>query len=108
MATMRPTAARENRARDEVEDIEISLLLEGVFRRYGFDFREYPPASLRRRVWRRANAEGLETLSALHDRLLRDPACRERLRLDLSSNVTAMFRDPTFYVAFRERVVPQL
>jgi len=94
--------------RDDVEEIEISLLLEAVFRRYGFDFREYAPASLRRRVWRRAHAEGLETLSALQDRLLHDPQCMERLLLDLSINVTAMFRDPTFYVAFREKVVPQL
>src|SRR4051812_19969814 len=108
MATMRRTANAEPSGRDDVEDIEIALLLEGVFRRYGFDFREYAPASLRRRVWRRANAEGLETLSALQDRLLHDPACMERLLLDLSINVTAMFRDPTFYVAFRERVVPQL
>jgi chemotaxis protein methyltransferase CheR len=107
MATARPTTA-EPTERDEVEDIEISLLLEGVYRRYGFDFREYAPASLRRRVWRRADAEGVKTLSALQDRLLHDPACMERLLLDLSINVTAMFRDPTFYAAFRERVVPQL
>ncbi|HWJ45324.1 MAG TPA: protein-glutamate O-methyltransferase CheR, partial [Gaiellaceae bacterium] len=77
-------------------------------RRYGFDFREYAPASLRRRVWRRVHAEGLTTLSALQDRLLHDPACMERLLLDLSINVTAMFRDPTFYIAFRQKVVPIL
>jgi len=59
-------------------------------------------------VWRRAHAEGVETLSALQDRLLHDPQCMERLLLDLSINVTAMFRDPTFYVAFREKVVPLL
>jgi chemotaxis protein methyltransferase CheR len=105
---MRRPADAEPKARDEIEDIEISLLLEGVYRRYGFDFREYAPASLRRRVWRRADAEGVETLSALQDLLLHDPACMERLLLDLSINVTSMFRDPTFYVAFRERVVPQL
>jgi chemotaxis protein methyltransferase CheR len=93
---------------DDVEEIELSLLLEAVFRRYGFDFREYAPASLRRRVWRRAHAEGLSTISALQDRLLHDPACMERLLLDLSINVTAMYRDPGFYVAFRRRVVPLL
>jgi chemotaxis protein methyltransferase CheR len=109
MATVGPTAAREQPpARDDIEEIELALLLDGVFRRYGFDFREYAPASLRRRVWRRANAEGLETLSGLQERLLHDPACMERLLLDLSINVTSMFRDPTFYVAFRQKVVPQL
>ncbi|HEU5279456.1 MAG TPA: protein-glutamate O-methyltransferase CheR [Gaiellaceae bacterium] len=100
--------ARQPPARGELEEIELSLLLEGVFRQYGFDFREYAPASLRRRVWRRVHAEGLETISALQDRLLHDPACMERLLLDLSINVTSMFRDPTFYVAFREKVVPAL
>jgi chemotaxis protein methyltransferase CheR len=95
-------------ARDDLEEIELSLLLEGVFRQYGFDFREYAPASLRRRVWRRVHAEGLSTISALQDKLLHDPVCMERLLLDLSINVTAMYRDPTFYVAFRERIVPML
>jgi chemotaxis protein methyltransferase CheR len=95
-------------ARDDVDEIELALLLEGVYRRYGFDFREYAPASLRRRVWLRVHAEGLTTLSALQDKLLHDPACMERLLLDLSINVTAMFRDPLFYVSFREKVVPLL
>jgi chemotaxis protein methyltransferase CheR len=94
--------------RDDVDEIELALLLEGVYRRYGFDFREYAPASLRRRVWRRVHAEGVTTISALQDKLLHDPACMERLLLDLSINVTAMFRDPTFYVAFRRNVVPLL
>jgi chemotaxis protein methyltransferase CheR len=98
----------EAAARDDVDEIELSLLLEGVYRRYGFDFREYAPASLRRRVWRRVHAEGLTTLSALQDRLLHDPSCMERLLLDLSINVTAMFRDPSFYLAFRQKVVPLL
>src|SRR5213078_463760 len=44
----------------------------------------------------------------LLEKLLHDPACMERLLLDLSINVTAMFRDPSFYVAFREKVVPLL
>jgi chemotaxis protein methyltransferase CheR len=94
--------------RDDVEEIEIALLLEAIYRRYGFDFREYAPASLKRRLWRRASAEGLETMSALQNRVLRDPECMERLLLDLSINVTAMFRDPSFYASFREHVAPLL
>ena len=92
----------------DVEEIEVALLLEAIHRRYGFDFREYAPASLKRRLWRRANAEGVETISALQALVLHDPACMERLLLDLSINVTTMFRDPSFYTAFREKVVPQL
>ena len=98
-----PTAAR-----DELERIEIDVLLEAVFRRYGFDFREYAPASLKRRLWRRIHAEGLTTVSGLQERVLHDSACMERLLLDLSINVTAMYRDPSFYFAFREQVVPLL
>jgi chemotaxis protein methyltransferase CheR len=108
-ASREPAGTRNHPpARGDLEDIELSLLLEGVFRQYGFDFREYAAASLRRRVWRRVHAEGLPTISALQDRLLHDPACMERFLLDLSINVTSMFRDPTFYIAFREKVVPLL
>jgi chemotaxis protein methyltransferase CheR len=92
----------------DLETLELQLLLEGVFRQYGFDFREYAPASLKRRVWRRVHAEGLTSITALLERVLHEPASMERLLLDLSINVTSMFRDPTFYVAFREQVVPLL
>ena len=95
-------------ARDQLERLEIQLLLEAIFRRYGFDFREYAPASLKRRLWRRIHAEKLTTVSALQERVLHEPAAMERLLLDLSINVTSMFRDPTFYVAFREKIVPIL
>jgi chemotaxis protein methyltransferase CheR len=95
-------------ARDELERLEIQLLLEAIFRRYGFDFREYAPASLKRRLWRRIHAEKLTTVSALQERVLHEPAAMERLLLDLSINVTSMFRDPTFYAAFRKKIVPLL
>ena len=92
----------------DLEKIEVDCLLEAVYHRYGFDFREYAPASLRRRVNRRVKLEGLPSISALQDHLLRDPDVMNRLLLDLSINVTAMFRDPTFHLAFREKVVPLL
>jgi chemotaxis protein methyltransferase CheR len=102
-------AAPETAAQDpELEQLETELLLEAVYRRYGFDFREYAQASLKRRLWRRAFAEGVTSISELQARLLHDPQSMERLLLDLSINVTAMFRDPTFYVVFRERIVPML
>jgi chemotaxis protein methyltransferase CheR len=92
----------------ELEELELELLLEGIYRRYGYDFRNYAPASLKRRLRRRMDGEHLETMSALQERVLRDPAVMERLLLDLSINVTAMFRDPSFFHAFRELVVPLL
>src|SRR4051812_3940270 len=95
-------------ARDQLEELEVDLLLEAIFRHYGFDFRGYARGSIKRRLWRRAMAEGLPTFTALQDRLLHDPAVMDRLLVDLSISVTAMFRDPTFYVALREKVVPVL
>ena len=92
----------------DLERIEIELLLEGIYRHYGFDFRSYAFASIRRRLWKRIEAEGLPTVSALQARILHDSQMMERLLLDLSINVTAMFRDPGFYRAFREHVVPIL
>ncbi|HEX5801297.1 MAG TPA: protein-glutamate O-methyltransferase CheR [Gaiellaceae bacterium] len=92
----------------ELEEIELELLLEGIFRRYGFDFREYAPASLRRRVRRRMHGEHVGSISALQELVLHDPAVMERLLLDLSINVTAMFRDPSFFLSLRENVVPLL
>jgi chemotaxis protein methyltransferase CheR len=94
--------------RTELEDIEIHLLLEGIYRQYGFDFRDYAMASLRRRIWNVIRAEGVGRISALQDRILHEPAAMERFLLALSVHVTAMFRDPHFYLAFRTRVVPLL
>jgi chemotaxis protein methyltransferase CheR len=93
---------------ETLEDLEIDLLLEGLFRHYGYDFRQYARSSLRRRLWRRAYAEGVDSVSGLQERVLHDPAAMDRLLLDLSVNVTSMFRDPTFYAALRSQVVPLL
>jgi chemotaxis protein methyltransferase CheR len=92
----------------ELEDIEVALLLEGINRRYGFDFRGYALGSLKRRLWRRVHQERVANLSALQERVLHDPEAMERLLVDLSINVTSMFRDPSFFRAFRESVVPLL
>ncbi|MEP0876103.1 protein-glutamate O-methyltransferase CheR [Funiculus sociatus GB2-M2] len=92
----------------ELEDIEIQLLLEGVYQYYGFDFRNYAPASLKRRIWNTIREEELTSVSALQEKVLHNPGCMERFLLNLSVNVTAMFRDPTFYLAFRHKVVPLL
>ncbi|REG27283.1 chemotaxis protein methyltransferase CheR [Archangium gephyra] len=93
---------------DALEDIELDLLLEGIMRRYGLDFRGYARMSLRRRVWNMVHAQKLGTLSALQAKVLHDPSTMEELLQHLSVNTTTMFRDPSFFVAFREKVVPHL
>jgi chemotaxis protein methyltransferase CheR len=90
------------------EELELELLLEGMFRRYGYDFRGYAGASLKRRLWKRMNLERLTTLTQLLDKVLHDPGCLDRLLKDLSINVTEMFRDPSFHRALRTKVFPLL
>jgi chemotaxis protein methyltransferase CheR len=91
-----------------VEDIELQLLLEGTFRQYGFDFRNYALSSLRRRVSHFMRNEHIETISLLQDRILHDRQWLERFLYALSVNVSAMFRDPPFYRTLRKEVVPLL
>jgi chemotaxis protein methyltransferase CheR len=93
---------------NEKEDVEMQLLVEGIFRCYGFDFRQYSPGSLKRRIWYSAGEQGVATISGLQEKVLHDPSCMERLLLALSISVTAMFRDPGFYLAFRNKVAPRL
>jgi chemotaxis protein methyltransferase CheR len=95
-------------AEDALESLELDLLLEAVHRMYGYDFREYARTSLRRRVRAIMQGEKVATISALQERVLRSPETWERFLLGISVNVSAMFRDPGFFQAFRTRVVPLL
>src|SRR5436305_1977541 len=93
---------------NDVEALEVQLLLEAVFRRYGFDFRDYAYPSIRRRIWNQVHAEGLTSIVEFQGKLLHEPDCMERFLLAVTVNVTAMFRDPSFYRAFRAKVVSLL
>ena len=94
------------RTQADRESLEIDLLLEVIHRTRGYDFRGYARGSLKRRVLTRVREEGLQSVSGLQERALHDEPCMDRLLLDLSVNVTAMFRDPGFYLSFRQNVVP--
>jgi chemotaxis protein methyltransferase CheR len=91
-----------------LEKLEIMLLLEGIYRQYGYDFRHYSFQSIRRRIWHRMQAERLPTVTSLTNQVLHDKDAMNRLFEDISINVTEMFRDPSFFLAFRRKVVPQL
>ncbi len=91
-----------------LEDIEIELLLEGLYRAHGFDFRDYSRASLRRRILDLVQGERLETVSEFQNKVLHDAGCLQRFLLGLSVHATSMFRDPSFYLTFRRKVVPLL
>lgn len=91
-----------------VEDIEIDLLLEGVYRRFGQDFRGYRRESIRLRLHALMRGAGLETVSALQDRVMHDPAAGNLLLRALSIQPTALFDNPAYFQALRGVVVPWL
>ncbi len=90
------------------EQIEIDLLLEAIFQRYGYDFRSYARASIERRVHQFISMEGLPSISEAIPRLMRDENFFGRLALYFSIAVTEMFRDPWVYLSLRQLVVPVL
>jgi len=90
------------------EKIEIELLLQGLYAWCGYDYRNYAYNSIRRRIWHRVHAEKLGSITGLLEKILHDSDCLKRLIQDFSIHVTEMFRDPVFFLAFREKIVPVL
>ena len=93
---------------DQVEDLEIQLLLEALFQRYHYDFRHYARASIKRRLIQARLQLGFPTISAMQDRVLHDASMLPRLLDFLTVQVSEMFRDPTYFKALREKVLPHL
>jgi chemotaxis protein methyltransferase CheR len=97
-----------NESNNELFNIELKLLLEAMFLRYGYDFRNYSKAHLKRRVLYRLGISNLSTVTELQNKVLRDRDFFKDFLDDLSINVTEMFRDPDFYRSLRENIVPKL
>ncbi len=87
---------------------EIGALAEAIFSRYNHDFRDYSPASLRRRVLYALTQFQVTTIADLQERVLRSPDAFLRLLQFLTVPVSEMFRDPGYYRALREQVMPVL
>lgn len=92
----------------KVEDIEIRLLLEALYQRYHYDFREYSMASIKRRLKQAIQRWGLQSYSQLQDKMLHEPAMLPDLLGYLTVQVSEMFRDPSYFLAIREHVIPHL
>ncbi|MCH6269258.1 CheR family methyltransferase [Neobacillus citreus] len=90
------------------EEIEIELLLEGIYRYYGFDFRNYSLPFLNRRIRDRIRAEKVSSISGLQEKLFQDPFVMKKMIADFSITVTEMFRDPGYFLSFRKNIVPFL
>src|SRR5712692_3980607 len=91
-----------------LEEIEIKLLLEAIALRYGYDFREYAAAPLRRSISAGMSGEGVPTISAYQDRLLHDATCMQRFLNTVGVTVSGMFREAETWRCLREDVVPLL
>ncbi|NWJ50880.1 MAG: protein-glutamate O-methyltransferase CheR [Bacteroidetes bacterium] len=89
-------------------NIEIKLFLEAIFQKYGYDFRNYSLAHIKRRILHRLSITKLESISLMQHKVLTDPDFLQQILLDFSINVTEMFRDPDFYLALRKEVIPIL
>ena len=89
-------------------DIEIGLLLEAIYQRFHYDFRQYSVASLKRRLQHGMERLGCDTISGLQEKLLHDPSAFPTMLQHLTVQVSDMFRDPTFFRAMREEVAPVL
>jgi len=90
------------------EQLEIQLLLEAIYIKYGYDFREYSLAHTKRRLEYRRAIEGMKNYSEMQHKVIHEETFFQQLLLDLSINVTEMFRDPWFYQKIREIVFPHL
>lgn len=93
---------------EKVEDIEIRLLLEALYHRYHYDFRNYAMASIRRRLRQAREQLGYPTISALQESVLHDADILPVLLRYLTVQVSEMFRDPSYFQAIREKVIPHL
>ncbi|MCP4411058.1 MAG: protein-glutamate O-methyltransferase CheR, partial [Gammaproteobacteria bacterium] len=92
----------------ENENIEFDLILQAIYQKYGYDFRDYSKASIRRRLRYRLSQLNLKSISEMQHKLLYEKNFFDTLLLDLTINVTEMFRDPSFFKALRENVIPEL
>ncbi len=92
----------------EISEAEISQLLETIYQRYHYDFRQYATASLKRRLQQGLTHFHCSTLAQLQQRLLRDESAFPRLLEYLTVQVSDLFRDPEFFLAVRQQVIPLL
>lgn len=90
------------------EDLELELLLLAIYRLSGYDFRNYMRSSIMRRAHSRMNAEKLPSITSLTEKIIHDERVLSHILKDFSINVTEMFRDPAFFKALREEVLPFL
>jgi chemotaxis protein methyltransferase CheR len=91
-----------------IQDNEMELLLNEVMQQYGYDFLDYSPASIKRRINRLISIDKFPSFAEFRHRVMTDGSYLQRFVEELTVNVTEMFRDPGFYRVLREQVLPEL
>jgi chemotaxis protein methyltransferase CheR len=91
-----------------IVEIEVQLLLEGVYQSSGFDFRNYAPGYVRRRIADRVRSEGVRSISGLQEAILHDRAALDRFVYAMSVVPSEPFADAAFFADLRRAVVPAL
>jgi chemotaxis protein methyltransferase CheR len=92
----------------DIEDIEIRRLFEAIYQRYGHDFRDYANASIKRRVRVALKTSDCKTIIEITQKVLADETFFQWFLFHFSITVTEWFRDPLFFKALREKVIPYL
>lgn len=92
----------------ENQEIEIRLLIEALYLKYGYDFRNYSKAHIKRRILNRFQISELNSITEMTHKAIYDSDFVDKILMDLSITVTEMFRDPSFYKALRQSVLPVL
>ncbi|HAE67998.1 MULTISPECIES: CheR family methyltransferase [Sphingobacterium] len=91
-----------------IKDHEIDILLEDIYRDYGYDFLQYSRASMKRRINRLMTNDRLASFAELRFVLKDNPAFLQHFVEEITVNLTEMFRDPLFFRQLREEILPQL
>jgi chemotaxis protein methyltransferase CheR len=91
-----------------LEEIELDLLIEGLYRTYDYDFRHYSRASLMRRILAMLQQENLDSISQLQALALHDVRWAKKLIRQITVTYTEMFRDPEVFLLLRNKVSPIL
>jgi len=92
----------------DIDDIEVQLFIDGMYYKYGYDFRDYSRAHMKRRIKNRLGLSSFESISEMQHEMLTNKGFFDKILPDFSINVTEMFRDPEFFGHLRKEVVPLL
>ncbi|NQY11544.1 MAG: protein-glutamate O-methyltransferase CheR [Flavobacteriales bacterium] len=96
------------KTKEEIENIEITQLLEAVYQIYGYDFRQYARSTVKRRIKHRMEMNCISHITSLTEQIIHNPVTFNDFMFDLSITVTEMFRDPEFYIPYKKHIVPFL